>query len=418
MSRPARAPALDQTRTNHEHPDAKCFGSAEAEELLAWRPSRAGDVAYGVERFVEAIAGNTPVVILVPHGGYAAPAHVPDRPHGVSEPDIHTQELARHLCAAFAEHLGVPGAVPHIVLNRLRRGRLDMNRNEMDASGGHHLTRLAWRQFHAFARRAKREIAQGHSITNPAWNAASAEVAVMNGTSSTFFRGLVVDLHGQTHDRRNQLGYVLNQADLESHTDAQLDASAALRDKCSLRAAVAPASSSEKSGAAEGGTTLSSIVRGSRSLGALLESLGHPCVPSPTSPHAHLHGRPMYFNGGYNTCVHGSSVAGTAQREKERAADAAAAPAPSSSDPFDALFRSELEPGNFISVQLESAYEGHRETDAQMRRFAQHLAQALCTFAEWHVLREGQGEAWPKPAPTKQPNADEQQAQARATQHL
>jgi len=230
---------------------------------------------------------------------------------------------------------------------------------------------------------------------------------------------LVVDLHGQSHDRRHQLGYVLNQADLEGHTDAQLDASEALRDKCSLRAVVAMPSRGDAAvddvaaTAAAGvprnnGTPLSSLVRGARSLGALLESLGHPCVPSPTSPHAHLppHGKLTYFNGGYNTCVHGSNLIGAAQREKERAAAAIAASAagatalvqsaPTISDPdpsFGALFTSTLEAECFVSVQIESAYEDNRDSDAHMKRFARNLAEALCTFTQWHVLADG--EAWP-----------------------
>jgi hypothetical protein len=231
---------------------------------------------------------------------------------------------------------------------------------------------------------------------------------------------LVVDLHGQSHDRRHQLGYVLNQADLEGHTDAQLDASKALRDKCSLRAAVAlpshrHAAVDDSAATAAGvprnnGAPLSSLVRGARSLGALLESLGHPCVPSPTSPHAHLppHGKKLtYFNGGYNTCVHGSNLMGVAQREKERAAAAIASasaagatasvhPAATPTDPdpsFSALFTSTLEAECFVSVQIESAYEDNRDSDAHMQRFAHNLAQALCTFTQWHVLADG--EAWP-----------------------
>jgi hypothetical protein len=53
MSRPARAPALDQSRTNHEHARAHHFGHAEAEEIMQYPHLQAGSVAYGVDKFVE-----------------------------------------------------------------------------------------------------------------------------------------------------------------------------------------------------------------------------------------------------------------------------------------------------------------------------------------------------------------------------
>jgi thioesterase domain-containing protein len=101
---------------------------------------------------------------------------------------------------------------------------------------------------------------------------------------------------------------------------------------------------------------------------------------------------------------------GVAQREKERTAAAIAAGAAPSGvgatalaqptatvvdpDPsFSALFTSTLEAECFVSVQIESAYEDNRDSDAHMQRFARNLAEALCTFTEWHVLADG--EAWP-----------------------
>jgi hypothetical protein len=53
MSRPARAPALDQSRSNHEHAHAHHFGHAEAEEIVQYPHLDAGSVAYGVDKFVE-----------------------------------------------------------------------------------------------------------------------------------------------------------------------------------------------------------------------------------------------------------------------------------------------------------------------------------------------------------------------------
>lgn len=347
MSKPARAPKLDPTCKNPLCVDAHCFddsGSLE-NDILHWRQYRVGQIVYGADRFVEYIPGNLPIVITVPHGGYAAPGHIPDRIGGVHEPDIHTQELARLLQAAFSSVLGVPNAQPHMIINRLQRSKLDMNRNEMDASGGNPVTRKSWRQFHAFVRRAKREIVRGRSITNPLWkskegsapgspNGASSSAAASPSFSSAaaasargYSRGLCVDLHGQSHDRRHQLGYVLNQQELSVLSDAVLDSSQEMIEKCSLRIAIDPAPAAGVSpkvvqalqraccisgqgvaalnpARAHDPTRLSEVIRGpTKSLGAMLEKMGHPCVPSPSSPHAHVGLPPgkslTYFNAGY-----------------------------------------------------------------------------------------------------------------------
>ena len=449
MSKPARAPKLDPAGTNPICADAHCFddsGSLE-NDILHWRHYQVGQTVYGADRFVEYIPGNLPIVITVPHGGYANPGHIPNRIGGVHEPDIHTQELARLLQAAFATALGVPNAQPHMVINRLQRCKLDMNRNEMDASGGNPVTRKSWRQFQAFVRRAKREIVRGRSITNPsAAFPPSSHSAVSYARG--FSRGLCVDLHGQSHDRRHQLGYVLSQQELSVLSDSVLDSSQEMIEKCSLRIAIDPAPAAGVSPKAVQAlqraccisghgvaalnparaldpTRLSQIIRGSKSLGALLENLGHPCVPSPSSPHAHVGLPPgeslTYFNGGYTTHIHGSGSIGSAQRKKEIAADLAAVmPSPSAGagsasaasaaadsaaiplgtpdpDPdFSFLFLTALESECFLSIQAETAYEGHRDSVANMARFARNLAQALCKFVEWHVIKETLGERIPR----------------------
>lgn len=442
------APALDPTRTNPLDASGVLLDrECEADDILH-RQYTVGETVYDTERWVEYLPGNLPLVITVPHGGYLAPGHLADRAGGVHEPDIATQELARLLRAAFATVLQLPAdtlALPHMVLARLRRGKLDMNRNEQDASGGNEETRHAWRQFHAFVRRAKREIVRGRSVTcsrDRSGVASSSSLDPVASSSShlpgaVWSRGLYLDLHGQSHDRRHQLGYILSQQELSLLSDDTLDESAEMIDKCSLRCAVDPPTSpaatkppsaaavdaSSSSAAASlppfgslspsRSTSLSSIVRGPLSFGCLLERLGHACVPSPTSRHA---GEVMYFNGGYNTYRHGSSVLGAIQRKKEREAAAAAAAAAAKAtkqrsdstaaqqaapshqqlgvvDPspsFTRLFDDVLEARCFVGIQLESAYEGHRDTDANRRRFALDLARALCRFVEQHVLREGE----------------------------
>jgi hypothetical protein len=267
-----------------------------------------GNHYYGLDAHVEYVAGDLPIIITVPHGGYGVPDSIPDRTGGCHEHDYMTQELARELLLAFERR---HGGRPHMVLNQLARVKLDMNRPEKDACEPCEAGIMAWRQFHAFVDRAKQQISE----------------------RTPGGMGLVVDLHGQSHDHRHQLGYVLNAADL-CCTDAALD-DGSLHDKCTLRAACC----SEH-------PRLSQVVRGLASLGALLESRDCPCVPSPSSPEPGDACK-CYFNGGYNT-------------------KKAASPA-------------------IIALQIESAFVGARDSPENMSKFAGHLADSLMVFTSLHL---------------------------------
>lgn len=389
-----RAPDINPIAANPIDPAAIEFHCASVDELLH-SSYRVGCSYYGTDKYVEYIAGNLPLLITVPHGGYSNPAHIPDRTRGVHEPDIFTQELARCIVSSCAR-ASDGQAVPHVVINRVRRTKLDMNRGEAEATEGNEQMRRSWKEFQTFVKRAKREIVRGRSITNVKWkqqqimqsnektngtahspshstssviaasSSSSAAVASYSSSSppfssftsvissSPFSRGLFLDLHGQSHDLRHQLGYILSQQELSILSDEVLDCSREMCDKCSCRCAIdappdaivtewTPAAplcassapdafsaaathavvtstpptlpfgslhptSSSSAFSSSSPTTLSSILRGERSLGALLEQMGHPCVPSPTSPHAETgpgteqgKHKIMYFNGGRRT---------------------------------------------------------------------------------------------------------------------
>jgi hypothetical protein len=251
------------------------------------------------------------VIITVPHGGYGVPDAIPDRIGGCHEHDLATQELARELLLAFESR---HGGQPHMIIALLARVKLDMNRGEEEAfEPGCDAARTVWQQFHGFVARAKAQVLE-------------------QGTGL----GLVVDLHGQSHDPRHQLGYILNRADF-CCADADMDADVALGAKCSLRAACHPGSEHNR---------LSQVVRGPTSLGAILESRGCPCVPSPSSPEV---GKACecYFNGGYNTRT-GASI-------------------------------------HFIALQIESAVDGVRDTPSNIAKFAENLADSLMAFTALHL---------------------------------
>ncbi len=215
---------------------------------------------FGRNRYIEYVPGDRPLVISVPHGGDMQPAEIRDRPSGETTQDGFVIELGREAAAAYD---GQFQGRPHLVICHLHRRKLDANRGPGEGAAGDPLALLAWNEFQEYILVAKEIVG----------------------------RGLYLDLHGQSDDAlRQQLGYLLSAQDLR-RSDAELD-QPAISSRSSLRR-LAQASA----------VPFSQLVRGPRSLGGLLESLGYDSVPSPRWPHP---GDVPYYDGGYNTQVHGS----------------------------------------------------------------------------------------------------------------
>jgi hypothetical protein len=223
----------------------------------------AGQSVFGKNSFIEYVPGNLPIVISVPHGGYLKPATIPDRVLGTAgHQDTNTQELAREIIKLFREQTG---KVPHVIINRLHRDKLDANRELFDAAQDDPIAGQAWNEFHSFVD--------------------SAEARVQR----EFGRGLYIDLHGHRHEWQViELGYLLVNNQL-TMSDAELDALVQL----------STTSLGPRTG--NGSMPLSQLLRGPRSLGAAMERQGFATVPSPAHPNPN--GQP-YFSGGYNLEQH------------------------------------------------------------------------------------------------------------------
>jgi hypothetical protein len=128
-----------------------------------------------------------------------------------------------------------------------------------------------------------------------------------------------------------EIGYLLTAADL-ALPDEMLDQPAYIQ-KSSVRA-IADRDPSRP---------FSSLVRGERSLGALLIEAGYPAVPSPVMRYP----EGGYLTGGYSTARHGSR-----------------------------------DGGRISGVQLELHYGGVRDTAENRRAFAEALVDALLAYAE------------------------------------
>jgi hypothetical protein len=178
-------------------------------------------------------------------------------------------ELARAISAAvFARE----GKYPHIIICRLRRTKLDANRDLGEAlEGGNAFAVQAWKEFQSFIDTAKQAVIREYG------------------------KGFYVDIHGHGHEiQRLELGYLLSSFSLS------------LSDN-SLNGGSYGNSSSIRSLITTSGITFSQLLRGSNSFGSMFESRGFPAVPSATQPNP---GSALYFSGGYNTARHGSSGGG------------------------------------------------------------------------------------------------------------
>jgi hypothetical protein len=220
-----------------------------------------GKIYFGRSNYVEYLAGDLPVILSAPHGGRERPDEIPDRKEGTFAFDTNTQELARAVRQEFFERTG---HYPHVILCRLQRKKVDCNREIKEAAAGNPHAEQAWREFQGYIESARKA------------------VVAKSG------RGFYIDLHGHGHkEQRLELGY-LHSRDTLKKSDEELN-----------RPGVA----------AEGGLWLAAqksklpyaeLLRGERSLGALMEQAGFPCSPSPTMPHP----PEPYFRGGYNVVQH------------------------------------------------------------------------------------------------------------------
>jgi len=239
---------------------------------LGYAQTYESGVSYqGTNGYVTYHAGNLPLIISVSHGGALTPSSIPDRSCGgcVTVTDSYTQQLGETLLDRINDYTGCD---LHVVINELKRTKLDANRDIGEAALGNAEAELAWTEYHAFLDSAKAEVMRN-------WG-----------------RGLVIDLHGHGHDiQRLELGYLVSGADLRT-SDSELD----MKDleDLPIRALVNATD-----------LTISAALRGEESLGTIFSESGYDAVPSMdiTEPES---GEP-YFSGGYITRRHGSMAAGS-----------------------------------------------------------------------------------------------------------
>ena len=230
-------------------------------------------VYYGREKYVEYHAGDLPIILSAPHGGRLTPDEIPDRTYGTTVTDDNTYELTKTVMDTMVARFG---GRPHVILCRLKRTKLDANRDSVEAAQDDKYSLRAWQEYHHYIGVAKKKI------------------------ETDYGSGLFFDMHGHGknpdgfYDLRNWLGYLLSGSELDL-SDAVLNANS-FKNESSIRALVDSSSSS-----------FIDVLRGANSFGAILDSLGFKSVPSVNDPGPN---GMRYFSGGYNTVRHGSKNGG------------------------------------------------------------------------------------------------------------
>jgi N-formylglutamate amidohydrolase len=181
------------------------------------------------------------------------------------------------------------------------------------------------------------EAAQGDKIAEEEWAHYHKSIETAEDWVKAHFpTGLYIDVHGQKHkEKRVELGYTISAEKLRM-TDDQLDKNTLTIRQCSIRDLDqrSPASFIE-------------LLRGKTSLGGMLEAKGYVCVPSPTVS-APKDGE-LYFMGGYTCDQHGSRDGRTIN-----------------------------------AIQIESPFEGVRDTKENREKFAETLVEVLPEYFKTH----------------------------------
>ena len=236
-------------------------------------PYQSGKVYFGREKYIEYYAGNLPIILSAPHGGQLTPDEISDRTYGTFVTDLNTYELTKTIMDSMIVRFG---GYPHVILCKLKRTKLDANRDSIEAAQENKYALRAWQEYHHYIEVAKKK------ITNDQGS------------------GLFLDIHGHGinpdgfYDLRTWLGYLISSEELDQSNGA-LNTNL-YQSKSSISAWVDSSSYS-----------FIEVLRGKVSFGSILDSLGYKSLPSinDLSPDGM-----RYFSGGYNTARHGSRSGG------------------------------------------------------------------------------------------------------------
>ena len=272
--------------------------SVEFSELGSDGPYLYGETYQGRKGYTTYYPGNIPVILSIPHGGDISPSEISNRTYGVTVTDSNTIELGIAIRNYFYSNHNIR---PYVIINNLKRTKLDANRDKAEAAQNNIYAERAFDEFHFYIEKAREDII------------------------SKFSTGILFDIHGHGinpdgfNDLRTWIGYLLTAAELDNSND-YIDQNISINDV------------SIYSLLNSSGQTLSQLLSGPNSLGALFENNNYTALPSPESRSPE---GMRYFSGGYNTFRYGTN------REF-----------------------------NFSSIQLEFPFQGLRDTPQSRTQFS------------------------------------------------
>ena len=272
--------------------------SVEFSELGSDGPYLYGETYQGRKGYTTYYPGNIPVILTIPHGGDISPSEISNRTYGVTVTDSNTIELGIAIRNYFYSNYNIR---PYVIINNLKRTKLDANRDKAEAAQNNIYAERAFDEFHFYIEKAREDII------------------------SKFSTGILFDIHGHGinpdgfNDLRTWIGYLLTADELDNSND-YIDQNISINDV------------SIYSLLNSSGQTLSQLLSGPNSLGALFENNNYTALPSPESRSPE---GMRYFSGGYNTFRYGTN------REF-----------------------------NFSSIQLEFPFQGLRDTPQSRTQFS------------------------------------------------
>ena len=230
-------------------------------------------IYFGHGKYIEYHSGTLPIILSASHGGWMEPTEIADRTQGVTAIDTNTYQLTKVIMDTLTARFG---GKPHVILCLLKRLKLDVNREVIEAAEGNIYGERAWAEYHHYLDIAKELVTVNHGS------------------------GIVFDIHGHGenpdgyYDLRTWLGYLIKGNELDL-TDEELN-TIDFKNKSSIKVLADSSSHS-----------FINILRGETSFGSIMDSLGYECVPS---VNALGPAGSRYFSGGYITARHGSSEEG------------------------------------------------------------------------------------------------------------
>ena len=233
-----------------------------------------GNSYFSPDGNIEYIAGNLPIIMSVPHGGYLTPSALKDRncTGCIYGRDLSTQEMARDIEQAV---FNKSGCRIHVIINLLSRRKLDANREIIEAADADPLAEASWYAFQSFIDTARQELMKKYG------------------------KGFYIDLHGHGHIlQRAELGYHFSGIQLRM-SDSYLNSPAAI--------GISTIKNLVTNNPAL--LTHAELIRGQYSFGEFLNRAGYDAVPSMSDP-APLSSQ-SYFSGGYNVQQQGSANGGS-----------------------------------------------------------------------------------------------------------